>query len=158
MMLVNENTEPAATDRESGPHVLIVDDDVHLLTALTRGLKPHGFVVQTARESGTALDIVDSGWPQVMLLDIMMPGLDGLHLCRIVRQKEITLPILMLTAMDSVPDRVAGFEAGADDYLVKPFALDELIVRIRALLRRQGGVAAKAGARAYSGIVLDSTT
>jgi DNA-binding response OmpR family regulator len=115
--------------------VLVVDDDTRLLDALQRGLSLSGFEIETAREAGAALACVERGWPDVMVLDIMMPGLDGLALCRLVRERS-SVRILMLTALDSVQDRVAGLQMGADDYLVKPFALDELIARLRALLRR----------------------
>ncbi len=118
------------------PHVLVVDDDQHLLTALDRGLTLQEFRVSSARNAREALDSVDSSLPDVMILDIMMPGFDGLHLCELMRQKHPTVGILMLTALDSVPDRVAGLQAGADDYLAKPFALDELVARLHALLRR----------------------
>jgi len=121
------------------PHVLVVDDDTRLLDALKRGLSLSGFEIATAREAGEALACVEREWPDVMVLDIMMPGLDGLSLCRLVRERS-SVRILMLTALDSVQDRVAGLQMGADDYLVKPFALDELIARIRALLRRPAEV------------------
>src|SRR5439155_318179 len=104
-----------------------------LLDALRRGLSLSGFDVTIAKEAGQALTCVESGWPDVMVLDIMMPGLDGLSLCRLVRERS-PVRILMLTALDSVPDRVAGLQMGADDYLIKPCALDELIARIQALL------------------------
>ena len=122
------------------PRVLVVDDDTRLLDALRRGLSLSGFDIATAREAGEALACVERGWPDVMVLDIMMPGLDGLSLCRLVRERS-PVRILMLTALDSVQDRVAGLQMGADDYLVKPFALDELIARIQALLRRPAEVA-----------------
>ncbi len=115
--------------------VLVVDDDERLLAALRRGLLLRGFTVVLAADSSQALHHLQQTSPDVMILDVMMPGMDGLSLCRLVRENS-TLPILMLTARDSVPDRVAGLEAGADDYLVKPFALDELVARIQALLRR----------------------
>ncbi|HEU4759632.1 MAG TPA: response regulator transcription factor [Dehalococcoidia bacterium] len=140
------------------PRVLAVDDDVHLLAALRRGLVLLGFEVVDAREASTALDCVESGWPDVMVLDIMMPGLDGLHLCRLVREKSPALPILMLTALDSVPDRVAGLEAGADDYLVKPFALDELVARVRALLRRARSPRVEQGQLSYSDLTMNTAT
>ena len=113
--------------KRSRARVLVVDDDQHLLTALKRGLSLQEFDVSQARNAREALDAVDSGVPDVIVLDIMMPGFDGLHLCGLIRQKHRGVGILMLTALDSVPDRVAGLRAGADDYLAKPFALDELV-------------------------------
>ncbi|HXG41797.1 MAG TPA: response regulator transcription factor [Dehalococcoidia bacterium] len=125
----------APAPEASGPRVLVVDDDERLLLALSRGLRLRGFQVALAADAAQALPYLDSGWPQVVVLDVMLPGTDGLTLCQRVRQSS-DVPILMLTARDSVPDRVAGLEAGADDYLVKPFSLDELVARLRALLRR----------------------
>ena len=127
--------KPRSEPSGGAPRVLVVDDDTRLLDALRRGLSLSGFEIATAREAGEALASVERGWPDVMVLDIMMPGLDGLSLCRLVRERS-SVRILMLTALDSVQDRVAGLQIGADDYLVKPFALDELIARIQALLRR----------------------
>lgn len=121
--------------RKQATKLLVVDDDERLLAALHRGLSLRGFDVGLARDSAQALGYLQAQWPDAMVLDIMMPGMDGLSLCRLVRETS-TLPILMLTARDSVPDRVAGLQAGGDDYLVKPFALDELVARLEALLRR----------------------
>ena len=124
------------SDPASGqPQVLLVDDDERLLAALRRGLSLRSFHVDSARNADEALAHLKTGWPDVVVLDIMMPGMDGLSLCRLMRQTT-PVPILMLTARDGVPDRVAGLEAGADDYLVKPFDLEELVARLRALLRR----------------------
>ena len=134
--------------------VLVVDDDRRLLTALQRGLSLRGFNVGLARDSGEALGYLQGQWPDIIVLDIMMPGMDGLSLCRLVRQTQST-PILMLTARDSVRDRVAGLEAGADDYLVKPFALDELIARIQALLRRSRPSVPPPERLSYADLVLD---
>lgn len=136
------------------PHVLVVDDDRRLLAALRRGLSLHGFNVGLARDSGEALGYLRGRWPDIIVLDIMMPGMDGLSLCRLVRETENT-PILMLTARDSVPDRVAGLEAGADDYLVKPFAFDELVARMQALLRRSRPSAAPTERLSYADLSLD---
>jgi two-component system response regulator MprA len=131
-----EHSAPVRAGRgKQATKLLVVDDDERLLTALHRGLSLRGFDVGLARDSGQALGYFQVRWPDVMVLDIMMPGMDGLSLCRLVRETS-ALPILMLTARDSVPDRVDGLRAGADDYLVKPFALDELVARLDALLRR----------------------
>jgi two-component system response regulator MprA len=136
------------------PRVLVVDDDQRLLTALQRGLSLRGFNVGLARDSGQALGYLQGQWPDIIVLDIMMPGMDGLSLCRLVRETEST-PILMLTARDSVADRVAGLEAGADDYLVKPFAFDELVARIQALLRRSRPSAPPTERLSYADLLLD---
>src|SRR5207237_2354967 len=95
--------------------------------------------------------------PDVIVLDVAMPALDGLAVCRRLRSKGLPTPILMLTARDAVPDRVAGLEAGADDYLVKPFAVQELIARLRALTRRSGDGHAAAALRSYGDLTLDVT-
>jgi two-component system response regulator MprA len=136
------------------PRVLVVDDDEHLLMTLHRGLSLRGFDVGLASRSNQALVYLQGGWPDVMILDVMMPGMDGLSLCRLVRDSS-DLPILMLTALDSVPDRVAGLEAGCDDYLVKPFALDELVARLQALLRRSRFHVSKGEALSYADLTLD---
>src|SRR5688572_29111619 len=117
------------------PRVLLVDDDPRLLLALRRALSLKGFAVETARDAGEALRFIEQRWGDIIVLDVMMPVVDGIALCRLIRDR-VQSPILMLTALDSVPDRVAGLEAGADDYLTKPFATEELIARIQALLRR----------------------
>ena len=103
---------------------------------LERTLRAEGFEVAVAADGGAALVAVERSAPDVIVLDVAMPALDGLAVCRRLRSKGLATPILMLTARDAVPDRVAGLEAGADDYLVKPFAVQELIARLRALTRR----------------------
>src|SRR5581483_10327459 len=116
--------------------VLVVDDDPPLRRMLERTLSAEGFEVTSAPDGGGALVAAERAAPDVIVLDVAMPGLDGLAVCRRLRSKGLPTPILMLTARDAVVDRVAGLEAGADDYLVKPFAVQELIARIRALTRR----------------------
>jgi two-component system, OmpR family, response regulator MprA len=130
-------TEPTAkgTRRE---RVLVVDDDPPLRRMLQRTLEAEGFEVTAAADGGAALVAAERSPPDLIVLDVAMPGLDGLAVCRRLRDKGLPTPILMLTARDSVPDRVSGLEAGADDYLVKPFAVQELIARLRALTRRRG--------------------
>ncbi|MHB8574210.1 MAG: response regulator transcription factor [Dehalococcoidia bacterium] len=115
--------------------ILIVDDDPAVLSGLRRALTLDGYEILTAEDGETALIIADSESLDLVVLDVMLPGLDGLTVCERLRSASAT-PILMLTARDTVPDRVAGLDHGADDYLVKPFALDELQARVRALLRR----------------------
>ena len=117
-------------------HVLVVDDDPPLQRMLARTLTAEGFSVAVAADGGAALAAVERSLPAVIVLDVAMPGMDGLAVCRRLRAKGMTTPVLMLTARDAVPDRVRGLEAGADDYLVKPFAPEELVARIRALTRR----------------------
>jgi len=116
--------------------VLVVDDDPKILSLLRRGLNFAGYAVDLAADGEEALVAARDRPPDVVVLDLMLPGVDGLEVCRRLRLGDASLPILMLTAKDRVPDRVAGLDAGADDYLVKPFAFDELLARVRALLRR----------------------
>lgn len=115
--------------------VLIVDDERTISDGLAFSMKKEGFDVSTAYNGEEALTVFREVKPDVMILDIMLPGLDGFTVCRIVR-KESNLPIIMLTARADRAERVLGFEAGADDYVVKPFFTDELIARVRAILRR----------------------
>ena len=116
--------------------VLVVDDDGPIRRMLERTLAAEGYGVSGAADGGMALASIERSAPDVVVLDVGLPGLDGLAVCRRLRSKGLTLPILLLTARDAVSDRVAGLDAGADDYLVKPFAPEELLARIRALLRR----------------------
>jgi two-component system response regulator MprA len=116
--------------------VLVVDDDGPIRRMLERTLAAEGYGVSSAGDGGAALAAIERAAPDVLVLDVGLPGLDGLAVCRRLRGKGLVLPILLLTARDAIPDRVAGLDAGADDYLVKPFAPEELLARIRALLRR----------------------
>jgi two-component system, OmpR family, response regulator MprA len=118
--------------------VLLAEDDRGVRESLERALRYEGFEVVTAADGRQTLDRARSENPDLLVLDVMMPELDGLEVSRRLRSGGSRLPILMLTARSEVSDRVAGLEAGADDYLVKPFALDELLARMRALLRRTG--------------------
>jgi len=117
-------------------NVLIVDDDGPVRRTLARTLGAEGYATVIAADGGAALAEVERQQPDVIVLDAIMPGLDGLAVARRLRAKGVSVPILMLTARDAVGDRVAGLDAGADDYLVKPFATEELLARVRALLRR----------------------
>ena len=116
--------------------VLVVDDDRPIRRMLERTLSAEGYSVSAAPDGGAALVAVERTVPDLIVLDVGMPGLDGLAVCRRLRAKGLSVPILLLTARDAVSDRVTGLDAGADDYLVKPFASEELSARARALLRR----------------------
>ena len=122
---------------DGDPLVLVVDDDFAIRQALDRALRLEGFAVTTAPDGEQALDAVTRTPPSVIVLDVTMPGLDGVAVTRRLRGRGDDVPILILSARDGVDDRVAGLAAGADDYLVKPFALPELIARLQALLRRR---------------------
>ena len=118
--------------------ILVVDDDQAVRESLRRSLSFNGYEVELAGDGVEAIDHVDSNRPDALILDVMMPRRDGLEVCRILRSRGDDIPVLMLTARDAVSERVAGLDAGADDYLQKPFALEELLARLRALLRRTG--------------------
>ena len=116
--------------------ILVVDDEPSVRTALERALVPEGYEVDLAADGAAALDRLATAPPDAVVLDVGMPHVDGLEVCRRMRQAGDRTPVLMLTARDAIDDRVEGLDAGADDYLVKPFALRELRARLRALLRR----------------------
>lgn len=137
----------------SRPRVLVVDDDRKITASLRRGLSYEGYNVDVANSGTEALSAMHDGRPDVVVLDVMMPGLDGLDVCRLIRRGS-DVPILMLTARDEVADRVSGLDSGADDYLVKPFAFEELLARIRALLRRR--ISQKGSDLTFSDLTLDT--
>lgn len=116
--------------------ILVADDESAFLRSVARSLTFEGYEVLTAVEGEQALDLIARGRPDIVVLDVTMPRTDGLSVCRRLRATGDLTPVLMLTARDSVADRVAGLDAGADDYLVKPFAYEELLARLRALRRR----------------------
>jgi two-component system response regulator MprA len=116
--------------------ILVVDDDRAVRDSLRRSLEFNGYQVELASDGAQALEAIIANRPDAMVLDVMMPRLDGLEVARRLRSTGDDLPILVLTARDTVSDRVSGLDAGADDYLPKPFALEELLARLRALLRR----------------------
>lgn len=120
-----------------GERILIAEDDRGVRDSLQRALRFEGYDVTTANDGAAALDAVAAGEPDALILDVMMPHVDGLTVCRRMRERGFETPILILTARHEVSDRVNGLDAGADDYLVKPFALEELLARLRALLRRR---------------------
>ena len=135
--------------------VLVVDDDEAVRRSLEHALRRDGYQVSLAADGGQALDELGRSRPEVIVLDVLVPEPNGLEICRRLRRRGDHTPILMLTARDLVEDRVAGLDAGADDYLVKPFALDELRARLRALLRRSGAVQE---VLRFAGIEMDTTT
>jgi len=136
--------------------VLVVDDEPSVRDALERALKAQHYAVTTAVDGRQALDVVADVRPDLVLLDVLMPVMDGFEACRRLRELGDRTPVLMLTARDAVGDRVEGLDAGADDYVVKPFALEELLARCRALLRRSG-VAGDDPLR-FADLVLDPVT
>ncbi|MNO15575.1 Response regulator MprA [compost metagenome] len=117
--------------------ILVIDDDEKITSMLRRGLAFEGYDVYTAPNGAEGLSMMMSADPDLIILDVMMPKVDGFEVCRRLREGGSTVPVLMLTAKDEVENRVKGLDLGADDYLVKPFALEELLARVRALLRRK---------------------
>ena len=114
----------------------MVEDEASISQFITQGLREADYVVDAARTGSEGLDFALAADYDLIILDIMLPGIDGLSLVRALRQRELTTPVLLLTALDKIDDRVAGLDSGADDYLTKPFAFPELLARVRALLRR----------------------
>jgi two-component system response regulator MprA len=118
------------------PHVLIVEDDTELREVLVRGLRDEGFAAQGVATGHELLERAAAESPDALIIDVGLPDSDGRDLCQALRAQGVQAPVLFLTARDSLPDRLSGFEAGGDDYVTKPFAFSEVIVRLRALLRR----------------------
>jgi two-component system response regulator MprA len=137
--------------------ILVVDDEPQLRRALERALKLEGYEVATAGDGDEALSVAGEARPDAIVLDVLMPKRDGLDVCRELRRRDDHTPVLMLTARDAVTDRVDGLDAGADDYVVKPFALEELLARLRALLRRGDGKGADEQL-GYEDLTLDPAT
>ncbi|HYX73144.1 MAG TPA: response regulator transcription factor [Steroidobacteraceae bacterium] len=133
--------------------LLLVEDDAMIGEAIRAGLKREGFTVDWVHDARAGAQVLRSEPFELLLLDLGLPGSDGLQLLKTLRTRGATLPVLIITARDAVSDRVAGLDAGADDYLIKPFDLDELAARIRALLRRKSG--RPAPLLEYQGVVLD---
>jgi len=139
--------------------ILVVDDDRAVRESLRRSLSFNGYSVALAEDGVKALDVITNDRPDALVLDVMMPRLDGLEVCRQLRSTGDDLPILVLTARDAISERVAGLDAGADDYLPKPFALEELLARLRALLRRtQPDDSADSAPLTFSDLTLDPVT
>jgi two-component system response regulator MprA len=137
--------------------LLVVDDEPALRETLERALAAEGYAVETAADGVEALTAIERATPDAVLLDVLMPRLDGLETTRRLRTSGNNVPVLVLTARDEVSDRVAGLDAGADDYVVKPFALEELLARVRALLRRAGAESAAERLR-FADLGLDTGT
>lgn len=135
--------------------VLIVEDDAPVRRMLSRSLEAEGFDVSSAADGGRALAAAERSTPDLVVLDVAMPGLDGLAVCRRLREKGMTGGILMLTARDAIDDRVSGLVAGADDYVVKPFAIEEVVARLHALSRRGSDLRRRVS---YADITLDLGT
>ena len=135
--------------------ILVVDDEPAVREAVERALRVEGHDVLLAADGLEALEALEGRPPDAVVLDVLMPRVDGLELCRRIRGRGDRTPVLMLTARDGVSDRVAGLDAGADDYLVKPFALEELLARVRALLRRASPEGDQQGPLRYADLVLD---
>lgn len=120
--------------------ILVVEDEIHLAEALTQILKKNNYIVDTVNDGESGLDNALSGIYDLILLDIMLPKMNGLDVLKQIRKEEITTPVILLTAKSEISDRVSGLDSGADDYLPKPFATEELLARIRAMSRRKGAV------------------
>lgn len=133
--------------------LLLVEDDTKAAAILQRGLREEGFVVDVANEGYLGLQLAQSGCYDLVILDVSLPGLDGIGILRAMREQEGSSPVIMLTARDGLEDRVTGLSLGADDYMVKPFAFSELTARIRAVLRR--GEVRSVGKLAYEDLILD---
>ena len=136
--------------------LVVVDDDRALREVLRRALTLAGYDVRLAESGASALTEVSAAVPDAVVLDIGLPDIDGLEVCRLLRRERNRVPVLMLTARDAVSDRIDGLDAGADDYLVKPFDIDELKARLRALLRRTGADGSIDGGPSFHELVLDS--
>ncbi len=137
-------------------HILVVEDEPKLNANLKKALQEQSYAVDTAFDGEEALDWVEASSYDLIVLDVMLPRLDGIEVCKRLRAKKIATPVLMLTARDAVPDRVKGLDSGADDYLTKPFAMEELMARVRSLLRRDS--TAKDPVLRVADLELDTTT
>lgn len=138
--------------------VLVVEDEERIAGFLKKGLEEESYAVDVAVDGPAALDWVAGASYDIILLDVMLPGLNGFEVCRILRQRGVSAPILMLTARDEVDDRVTGLDAGADDYLPKPFAFKELLARMRALVRRSSRTTAVDTVLELADLKLDTVT
>lgn len=140
---MNMPADANANNPERKPHILVVDDDERLRALLSRYLAENGFLVTTAEDAAQARDILDELTYDLIILDVMMPGEDGMALTRSLKEEGVATPVLLLTALGETESRITGLEAGADDYLAKPFEPRELLLRIHAILRRIAAQAPK---------------
>jgi two-component system, OmpR family, response regulator MprA len=138
--------------------ILVVEDDPAVRNSLSRALRLEGYEAELHDEGGSAIRSLQVAAPDAILLDLQLPDVDGIEICRRIRASGDRTPILMVTARDAVNDRVAGLDAGADDYLVKPFDLSELFARLRALLRRRGPTEGEAEVLRFEDLALDLST
>lgn len=151
------STDPVA----SGPRILVVDDEEHITELLAMALGYQGFEVERAGNGREALDAVGRRSPDLMVLDVMMPDLDGFEVARRLRRDEgaaTRIPIIFLTAKDTTQDKVEGLRLGSDDYVTKPFSIEELVERVKAVLRRSGGGAGAGSKLAFADLELDEET
>ncbi|MFQ5614441.1 MAG: response regulator transcription factor [Anaerolineae bacterium] len=137
--------------------ILVVEDEPKIASIISRALRSEGYQVELAPDGETGLERALEEPPELVILDIMLPGIDGLTVCRQLRAAELKTPVLMLTAKDAIPDEVSGLDAGADDYLTKPFQIERLLARIRALLRRSAPPESKTPLT-FADLTLDPTT
>ncbi|HXX90949.1 MAG TPA: response regulator transcription factor [Acidimicrobiales bacterium] len=142
----------------SAPRILVVDDEPYITDLLGAALRFEGFEVETAASGAEALALAHQGSHDLMLLDVMLPDVTGTEVCRRLRDEGYPTPVLFLTARDATEDKVVGLRAGGDDYVSKPFSLDELVARIQAILRRTARVNGSAGPLRFADLVLDDET
>ena len=146
------------TATETTARILVVDDEQSITDLIAMALRYEHFAVQVAHSGREALDTVETFSPDLVVLDIMMPGIDGFEVARRLRNGGASLPVLFLTARDATDDKVRGLTLGGDDYMTKPFSVEELVARIRAILRRVQRAAASPGRLAFSDLELDEDT
>lgn len=151
-------TSPSGDPIMGGVQILVVDDNAAVRDSLRRSLSFEGYEVRTAEDGLEALDAAQEHMPDAIVLDLQMPRLDGLETCRRLRARGDDVPVLMLTARDGTRDRVTGLDVGADDYLPKPFALEELLARLRALLRRSAARAGERRSLRFADLTMDTGT
>lgn len=153
--MADDNPSLGTMPRGDGRRILVVDDEDYITDLLGTALRFTGFEVRTADNGNDALRAVGDFGPDLVVLDVMMPGPDGFEVCRRMREDGDATPIIFLTARDAAADRVAGFLGGGDDYVPKPFGLEEVIARVHAVLRRAGAAAAEPRQLAHAGLVMD---
>lgn len=136
--------------------ILLAEDDISLATIIHKGLSEKGYEVSIAQDGNTALQMASEHDFRLMILDIMLPGMNGMEVCRLLRKNQVSLPIIMLTALGTTENVVAGLDNGADDYIVKPFRITELEARIRSVIRRGGDHTLRVNIISFGGLELDS--